>query len=117
MKNIGEYLKNRWGVRNIWQVLIILLVFALTGFSAMFAKKPIFMWLGITPATPVWVRVSVWVLTILPIYQVLLLFYGFLFGQYTFFLNFEKKTLGRIFQLFKKNKTNNNTAHKTIDKS
>jgi hypothetical protein len=33
---------------------------------------------------------------IFPFYQVLLVFIGFLFGQFTFFWNFEKKMLNRM---------------------
>jgi hypothetical protein len=33
---------------------------------------------------------------IFPIYQVLLVFFGFIFGQFKFFWNFEKKMLSRM---------------------
>ncbi len=95
-----EKLKARWGVKNNWQVLIIFLVFALTGFSAMYIKIPIYAFLGITPHTPLLTRIGVWLITVFPAYQVLLLFYGFLLGQFTFFWNFEKRMFGRIFGLF-----------------
>jgi hypothetical protein len=93
-----EKLQNRWGLTNWKQVVIILLVFACTGFSAMFIKRPIFFWLGITEDTAWWIRVAVWLLTVFPAYNVLLLAYGFLFGQFKFFWNFEKKMFGRIFR-------------------
>ncbi len=95
-----EKLKVRWGVKNNWQVLVIFLVFALTGFSAMYVKVPIYAFLGITPETPLLTRIGVWLATVFPAYQVLLLFYGFLLGQFTFFWNFEKRMFGRIFGLF-----------------
>jgi ferrochelatase len=38
-----------------------------------------------------------YILTIIPTYYVLLLIIGTIFGQYRFFLAFEKKSLGRIF--------------------
>ncbi|MCC5943686.1 MAG: prolipoprotein diacylglyceryl transferase [Bernardetiaceae bacterium] len=96
-----EKLKTRWGVEGAWQVVAILCVFALTGFSAMYIKRPIFDLLGITSDTPIYWRILVWLLTVLPAYQVLLLAYGFLFGQFQFFLAFEKRTFGRIASLFK----------------
>jgi hypothetical protein len=80
---------------------VILCVFALTGFSAMYIKKPIFELLGITTETAWYWRTIVWLLTVLPAYQVLLLMYGFLLGQFDFFWAFEKRTFGRIFKLFK----------------
>jgi hypothetical protein len=35
-------------------------------------------------------------LLIFPIYQILLVFVGFIFGQFSFFWNFEKKMLERL---------------------
>ncbi len=99
-KNFLYKLQQRWGVNSIGQVLIILLVFALTGFSAMYIKRPIYALLGIDESTPVWLRILVWLLTVLPAYQVLLLMYGFLLGQFTFFWNFEKRMFQGIKKIF-----------------
>lgn len=93
-------LQKRWGVNSIWQVLVILLVFALTGFSSMYIKRPIFALLGIDANTPFWIRTLVWMVTILPAYQVLLLMYGFLLGQFAFFWKFEKRMLHGIKKIF-----------------
>ena len=98
IKKLGE----RWGVDSAWQVVAILIVFACTGFSVLYLKKPIFALAGITTETSAWIRVPFYILTILPAYQVLLLFYGFLFGQFRFFWEFEKRTFGRVTGLFKK---------------
>jgi len=95
-------LQHRWGVRSGWQVLVIFLVFGCTGFTAMYFKRPVFTWLGVTDQTPGWIRFLIWMVTVLPAYQVFLLFYGFLFGQFTFFWNFEKRLFGRIGTLFRK---------------
>jgi hypothetical protein len=99
-ENFLYKLQKRWGVTSVWQVIIILIVFALTGFSAMYIKRPIFNWLGIDAATPLWIRVLVWTITVLPAYQVLLLLYGSLFGQFTFFWNFEKRMFSGIKKIF-----------------
>ncbi len=93
-------LQTRWGVRSAWQVLVILVVFALTGFSAMYIKRPIFAALGIDGADPWWLRTLVWMVTVLPAYQVLLLLYGFLLGQFAFFWAFEKRMFDRIRKIF-----------------
>ena len=98
IKKLGE----RWGVDSAWQVMAILIVFACTGFSVLYLKKPLFALAGITAETSAWIRVPFYILTILPAYQVLLLFYGFLFGQFRFFWEFEKRTFGRVMGLFKK---------------
>ena len=41
-----EKLKNRWKLRSAWQVAVVLLVFACTGFTVLFIKKPLLTWLA-----------------------------------------------------------------------
>jgi len=100
MSSFLQRLQLRWGVHSIGQVVVILIVFALTGFTAMYIKRPIFAWLGLDATDPWWLRTLVWLLTVFPAYQVLLLVYGFVLGQFTFFWNFEKRMFGRIGKLF-----------------
>lgn len=93
-------LKNRWGIDSSFQVVVILIVFACTGFSVMFLKQPLYDLAGIDDSTPMWIKIYFYSLTILPAYQVILLTYGFVFGQFKFFWAFEKrmfKGIGRIF--------------------
>ena len=84
----------------MWQVVLILIVFACTGFSVLFIKQPLFDLAGITPETSPWIRIPFYIFTIFPAYQVLLLLYGFIFGQFQFFWSFEKRMFGRIKGLF-----------------
>lgn len=95
-----EKLRLRWKVDSVWQVIIILVVFACTGFSVYFLKKPILKFLGNQEET-VLAKV-LYYLFILPLYNLLLLGYGFIFGQFNFFWAFEKKMFTRIAQLFKR---------------
>lgn len=95
-----EKLKQRWGVTSAGQVILILIVFACTGFSVLFIKQPLYDLAGITPQTSAWIKVPFYLLTVLPAYQVLLLVYGFLFGQFRFFWNFEKRMFNRIRAFF-----------------
>ena len=95
-----EKLKQRWGVTSVGQVILILIVFACTGFSVLFIKQPLYDLAGITAQTSPWVRIPFYLLTVLPAYQVLLLAYGFVFGQFRFFWNFEKRMFSRIKNLF-----------------
>lgn len=95
-KSLIEKLKSRWGIESTWQVFIICIVFACTGFSSLFARRFVFDLLGIIDSDPFWLKSLVWVVTILPIYNVLLLMYGALFGQFDFFWNFFKKMIGRF---------------------
>ena len=75
---------------------IILIVFACTGFTALFAREFVFDLLGVTDEFPFWQRALIWIVTVLPLYNLFLYIYGVLFGQREFFTLFLKKTLGRI---------------------
>jgi hypothetical protein len=90
-------LKERWGVKSNKQIVVILLVFAITGFSSLQLAKPFLTLIGI-PDTfqPHWLYRVLRLLLIFPIYQILLVFVGFIFGQFSFFWNFEKKMLERL---------------------
>jgi hypothetical protein len=90
-------LKNRWGVKTVWDVVIILVVFACTGFTIVFIKRVV----GIDSDSPMGWRIGFYI-GVLLIYQVVLLFYGFLFGKFQFFYNFEKRMLKRIASWFVK---------------
>jgi len=89
-----EKLQNRWHVKSTAQVIIILIVFACTGFTIMFIK-PVITELIFHEGHPIWFSILYWVL-IFPIYNLFLLFYGFLFGQFKFFWEFEKKFFNRF---------------------
>jgi hypothetical protein len=91
-----QKLQTRWGVTSGRQLVVILVVFACTGTSVMFLKTPLLPLLGVTPASPWWVRLLASLFVILPLYQVVLLFFGFLFGQFKFFWEFEKRFFGRM---------------------
>jgi hypothetical protein len=97
-----EKLKARWQVNSAWQVFIILIVFALTGFTVMYGKRWFFGIIGFDESTAWYIKTGVWIVLILPIYQIVLLFYGAIFGQFNFFWNFVKRTFGRIFFFLKK---------------
>lgn len=97
-----ERLKERWKVESILQVIIILVVFTCTGFTILFLKRPLFHYLFDGEAPPVWATVVYYIL-ILPVYNVFLLFYGFIFGQFRFFWNFEKRFFARLTGNSKKN--------------
>lgn len=91
-----DRLAKRWGVSSA-RVLIILLVFACTGFTVMFLKRPLVAWAsGADGEQPLLFSVLYYVL-ILPFYNLVLLVYGALLGQFRFFWDFEKRFFGRMF--------------------
>lgn len=90
-------LKERWGIESNWQFFVILLVFAITGSSAAKLAIPICELFGITQETSHWsIYWTARILLVFPIYQVLLVSFGWVFGQFQFFWAFEKKMLNRI---------------------
>lgn len=89
-------LKQRWGIETNFQLTIIFIVFALTGSASAWLSKPFCIWLGITKGDLGYWFTPVRLLLIFPIYQLLLVLIGFLFGQFKFFWAFEKKMLKRF---------------------
>lgn len=87
-------LQKRWGV-NANQVFIILLVFACTGFTIMFLKKPVVSFFTEGGEKSILFSVIYYIL-ILPVYNIFLLIYGAIFGQFKFFWEFEKKMFRRM---------------------
>ncbi|HRQ84938.1 MAG TPA: diacylglyceryl transferase [Flavobacteriales bacterium] len=92
MQRLGQ----RWGVGPT-RVILILVVFTCTGFTVMFLKRPVVALFTEGGEQPFWFSILYYLL-ILPVYNVLLLVYGTLFGQFRFFWNFEKRFLSRIFR-------------------
>lgn len=97
-----QKLKERWGIHSNLQLIIIFVVFAITGSSSVYVAKPFLDVIGLEqdnfPDTW-WGAIAYWTLRILlifPFYQVLLVAYGWLFGQFKFFWTFEKKMLKRM---------------------
>jgi len=73
-----------------------LLVFALTGTTVLLLKRPLFRALPEVIMSNSWFHVAYFIL-ILPIYNIILLLYGALFGQFDFFWEFEKRMFQKLF--------------------
>ncbi|MEO8515678.1 MAG: DUF6787 family protein [Flavobacterium sp.] len=87
-------LKERWGITSNIQFTVIFIIFAITGSASVMVSKPIMSLLGITKdSMPYILYLLLKIIIVLPVYQVLLVGFGFIFGQFTFFWNFEKKML------------------------
>lgn len=95
-------LKERWGIESDIQLVIIFIVFAITGSLAAYLAKPVLDYLNLNREVfpeqfyGGFFYYSLRILLIFPIYQVLLILIGTLFGQFKFFWNFEKKMLTRL---------------------
>jgi hypothetical protein len=85
--------KQRWGIQSNFQLTIIIVVFAITGSASAWLSKQLCLCIGITKADFGHWFTPVRLLLIFPIYQLLLIAIGLLFGQFRFFWAFEKKML------------------------
>lgn len=95
-------LKERWNIQSNFQLVIIFVVFAITGSLSAYLAKPVLVILGVSREVfpdyfiGGFFYYSLRILIIFPIYQVLLVVIGSMFGQHKFFWNFEKKMLTRL---------------------
>lgn len=103
-KSMLTRLKKRWGITSSWQVIVILVVFACTGFTTLYLEDLLFKLLNIPEVRSFYMRILILIFVTLPIYNIVLLFYGFIFGQFPFFWNFEKRFFGRLFSVFRRKK-------------
>tara|TARA_B110000211_G_scaffold97278_1_gene113389 strand:- start:55 stop:366 length:312 start_codon:yes stop_codon:yes gene_type:complete len=96
-------LKEKWGITSNFQIIIILLVFSITGSIAVIIAKPVLILVGLDKESiSLWLFWPIRIFIIFPIYQVLIVIIGALFGQFQFFWDFEKKMLARLgFKRFK----------------
>ena len=90
-------LKEKWGITSNFQIIIILLVFSITGSVSVWIARPALNLVGLDNETvSSWLFWPIRIVIIFPIYQVLIVIIGALFGQFKFFWAFEKKMLVRL---------------------
>ena len=90
-------LKKKWGIDSNIQLILIFIVFAITGSTAAKVAGPVCDFLGYTKESTEWfIYWPLRILLVFPFYQVLLVIIGAIFGQFQFFWNFEKKMLSRL---------------------
>lgn len=101
LKNYWKGFKRRWKIEKDWQVAVILSVFALTGTTTMYVNRWFDALLGLDENRSFWVKLVVFLIIVLPVYNILLMVYGTLLGQYKFFRFFIYKFFSNIFKVFK----------------
>ena len=90
-------LKLKWGIESNFQIILILIVFAITGSLSLVVSDPSLQFIGLSKdSVNVWIFTPLRLIIVFPVYQVLILIVGFLFGQFKFFWQFEKKLLIRM---------------------
>lgn len=99
---ILKKLEKRWIVQERWQITRIFIIFAITGTTSLYVTTPIFDAIGLTKeafSENAFYLILFYVIkffAILPFYKILLLIFGWIFGEYKFFLSFVKKMLDRF---------------------
>ena len=106
-----RYLKEKWNISSNFQLIVIFVVFAITGTTSAKLAVPFLELINIYPSSFENIKlgnvlyVLLRILVIFPIYQILLIVVAVFFFQFKFFWEFEKKILKRVGFgfLFKKN--------------
>ena len=87
-------LKLKWGIESNFQIILILIVFAITGSLSLVVSDPMLNCIGLEKeSVSTWIFTPLRLIIVFPVYQVLILIVGFVFGQFKFFWQFEKKML------------------------
>ncbi len=88
-------LQAKWGLKSLFQTIMVLIVFAFTGSTVLFIKPFLFDLIGFDSVEGI-AGILLYIIMIFPLYQVLILIYGFIFGQFAFFWAWEKKMIQRM---------------------
>ena len=87
-------LKKRWGITSNFQLVVVFIVFAINGSLSARISSLLLDEFGLTKDnTPVIVYYIILLVLVLPLYPFMLMFFGWLFGQSTFFTPFAKKMI------------------------
>lgn len=102
MKPLFEKLKKNHNIKSNIQLLIILVVFSITGWLSLKLTIPILDFIGLSSyksSEVLWENALYFVFrlfVLFPVYQLLLIAVGTLFFQHEFFKNFIKNTLCKL---------------------
>ncbi len=92
-----EKLKRKWSIDSNFQIVIIIIVFSITGSVAVYIAKPVLTFTGLNSENcNLWIYIPIRIFIIFPIYQIMILIIGAIFGQFKFFWNLQKKILRRM---------------------
>ena len=95
-------LENRWKVKYRWQMIRIFIVFAITGSLSLVLTKPIFGFIGFVKENfnnnglLITLYYILKIVLVLPFYNVLLVFFGWVFNEFEFFYDFAMKMAKRF---------------------
>ena len=90
-----EKIRNLFKVESNIQLIIVNIVFAVTGTASVYLAGMIIDFFGLDVLNS-FVYWTLRILLLIPVYQFLLIIIGTLFGQFTYFWQMEKKMLKRF---------------------
>ena len=102
-------LQSKWQLKSLFQTIMVLIVFAVTGSTVLFIKPLLFDLVGLESFTGFW-SIVLYIVLIFPLYQILILVYGFIFGQFEFFWKWEKAFFNRITGKSRRDRRNTHEA-------
>lgn len=100
-----QRLKAKWGIESNFSFWMIILTFSLAGSSIGFVRHIVWNLFGFTKETSMWIKVPAYLAMIFPTYQVSLMIFGTLLGQFKFFWAKEKAMLRFFAKPFRKKKS------------
>ena len=93
MKTIKRIFK----VKSTYQLIIVFIVFSISGSLSVIVSGPIIEFMNIRSLISYdFLFLIIRILILFPIYQIILIFIGTLFGQFKYFWKFEKKFWNKI---------------------
>ncbi len=98
--SLMQRMRERYGV-DTWGVIAILLTFTLTGLAIVRVTGPV-LGLFVSDEAPRWLKWTLKVVIIFPLYQVILLAIGSLLGQWRFFWEKEKLIMRLLSRPFRR---------------
>lgn len=95
-------IKAKWQIDSDKDYWLIMIAYSLAGMFILPVKKVIFHLVGINDHTPFWIVVLVYIPLVPPAYQVGLIFFGTLLGQFKFVWGQAKKRGELLSRLFRR---------------
>lgn len=90
-------LMKRWNIEKTRDLFLILMVFSITGSTSIAVGRPFLKGVGVTLVNfPRFFYYPIFLFSSFLFYQLFLVIYGWLFGQFNFFWTMEKKMLKRF---------------------
>ena len=92
-----DKLKARWGVNSNWDLVGIFLAFAVNGTFASRIVRPLLVSMGLNKENfHIALYYFLYIFGVFVVYQFTLPLSGWIFGQYKFFKNMQRKTVSRF---------------------